>query len=109
MDVSGPCFHPSRDLHGPGTDEVKAPIDPYPTRLVFEGSSGFAKHDGVRLDLTEAPQILPGVPLIRAISYFPHRGEVRASGEGWRVMTREECDVTLSWLARLSAAARQAA
>jgi hypothetical protein len=81
--------------------------DLFPTRLLFRGGYGCAKHAGVRVELKAAPEVA-GIPQLLEVDWWPHRGELRVSAGAWREATREEGDLIMAALVRLAYAARMA-
>lgn len=75
-------------------------------RLYFNGRVGIAKHDGVSVDLSVMPQILP--LWMDEIDYAPevHVAQCREHGEQTRDMTVSERAAVRSFLERLSSSAR---
>lgn len=78
----------------------------YLTRLLWDGHTGQAKHDGVSVELRHAPAV--GIEHLRYIEYCPgvRIFECRVGAEARRDLTAEERAACLAYLARMADAAR---
>lgn len=81
----------------------------FQTRLFWQDRRGAAKHNGVLVELRNAPQVLPGVTICD-IDYAPEVrvASVRPFALMTRDLTREEILTINQWLERMSSAARTA-
>lgn len=74
----------------------------FPTRLLWDGRRGVARHDGVHIELRACP-----FPAFTEIDFAPGCCSlVRERTDARRDMTRVEIDAALHWLERLAHAAR---
>lgn len=82
----------------------------YPTRLLWDGRTGVARHEGIAALLSAMPPgVLPGVRVVE-IDYTPalRACTVRESAQGWREMHGHEIRAVEAWLQRWAAACRLA-
>lgn len=80
----------------------------YPTRLRWHHTMGCARHDGVSVELTRAPD-LPGMQHMTELDYIPHViAVVRIGCEPTRDMTQAERTDAMTLLQQMASDARDA-
>lgn len=80
------------------------------TRVRWGGVAGYARHEGVTMELRTFPPVLPGCN-VAELDFIPGAqvGHVREHGLAWRELTQAERVELMTWLTRWTTAARSAA
>lgn len=80
----------------------------YRTILYFDGRKGLAKAEGVCIDLTEVPVIVPLPEHTVQMYFYPQVRDyrLRESAQAIRDMHPPEIEAVISWLAKIAAFGR---